>query len=272
MGLPSRAQLSKTDSLAQVIDHYPANDTTKMNRMVLLAKMLAYSDPSRGMKIIDAEMPAARQLHFKKGILEGYNVKSSLYFLQGNREQAQAVAEEYLQTATRYSDKPNKIAANSLLGVLYSQSGNYAKALEYMLTSLKLAEQLGDKSKLAALNQNLGNVYNDMEDYDRAIGYYKNSIATFQSVVPKVVVPPALYNNIGSVLIHQRNTRKHWTTSIPAAGSASRPTTDVHWPAHIPIWRMPGITSETTISPMITEPARWRSAALCLTNVPWPTR
>ncbi|HXB33850.1 MAG TPA: tetratricopeptide repeat protein, partial [Puia sp.] len=204
MGLSSRAQLSKTDSLAQVIDHYPANDTTKMNRMVLLAKMLAYSDPSRGMKIIDAEMPAARQLHFKKGILEGYNVKSSLYFLQGNREQAQAVAEEYLQTATRYSDKSGEIAANSLLGVLYSQSGNYAKALEYMLSALKLAEEVGDKSKLAALNQNLGNVYNDMEDYDRAIGFYKNSIATLQSILPKVVVPPALYNNIGSVLIHQK--------------------------------------------------------------------
>jgi signal transduction histidine kinase len=204
MGLPSRAQFSKTDSLAQVIDHHPANDTTKMNRMVLLAKMLAYSDPSRGMRIIDAEMPAARQLHFKKGILEGYNVKSSLYFLQGNREQAQAVAVDYLQTAIRYSDKPNEIVANSLMGILYSQSGNYAKALEYMLMSLKLAEEVGDKSKLAALNQNLGNVYNDMEDYDRAIGYYKNSIATFQSVVPKVVVPPALYNNIGSVLIHQK--------------------------------------------------------------------
>jgi signal transduction histidine kinase/tetratricopeptide (TPR) repeat protein len=203
-GLPSHAQLSKTDSLAQVIDHYPANDTTKMNRMVLLAKMLAYSDPSRGMKIIDAEMPVARQLHFKKGILEGYNVKSSLYFLQGNRDQAQAEAEEYLQTATRYSDKPNQVAANSLLGVLYSQGGNDAKALEYMLRSLKLAEELGDKSKLAALNQNLGNVYNDMEDYDRAIGYYKNSITTFQSIIPNVVVPPALYNNIGSALIHQK--------------------------------------------------------------------
>ena len=176
MGLPSRAQLSKADSLAQVIDHYPANDTTKMNRMVLLAKMLAYSDPSRGMKIIDAEMPAARQLNFKKGILEGYNVKSSLYFLQGNREQAQAVAEEYLQTATRYSDKPNEIVANSLLGILNSQSGNYAKALEYMLRSLKLAEEVGDKSKLAALNQNLGNVYNDMEDYDRAIADYSEAI------------------------------------------------------------------------------------------------
>jgi signal transduction histidine kinase len=203
-GLRSHAQLSKTDSLAQIIDRYPANDTTKMNRMVLLAKMLAYSDPSRGMKIIDAEMPAAQQLHYKKGILEGYNVKSSLLFLQGNREQAQAVGEEYLHTAIRYSDKPNEIVANSLLGILYSQSGNYPKALEYMLASLKLAEEVGDKSKLAALNQNLGNVYNDMEDYDRAIGYYKNSIATFQSVVPKVVVPPALYNNIGSVLIHQK--------------------------------------------------------------------
>jgi signal transduction histidine kinase len=200
----SRAQLSKTDSLAQVIDHHPANDTTKTNLMVLLAKMLAYSDPSRGMKIIDAEMPIAQQLHYKKGILEGYNVKSSLYFIQGNLPQAQAVGEEYLQTSSRFNDKPNSIVANSLLGILYSQSGNYAKALEYMLGSLKLAEEVGDKGKLMALNQNLGNVYNDMEDYDKAIDYYKNAIAIIESAVPKVVVPPSLYNNIGSVLIHQK--------------------------------------------------------------------
>jgi signal transduction histidine kinase len=202
--LPSRAQLGKTDSLAQVVDHYPTNDTTRTNLMVLLAKMLAYSDPSRGMKIIDAEMPLAQQLHYKKGILEGYNVKSSLYFIQGNLPQAQAVGEEYLQTATRFRDKPNSIVANSLLGILYSQSGNYAKALEYMLSSLKLAEEVGDKGKLSSLNQNLGNVYNDMEDYDKAIDYYKNAITITESIIPKVVVPPSLYNNIGSVLIHQK--------------------------------------------------------------------
>jgi signal transduction histidine kinase len=202
--LPSRAQLGKTDSLAQVVDHYPTNDTTRTNLMVLLAKMLAYSDPSRGMKIIDAEMPLAQQLHYKKGILEGYNVKSSLYFIQGNLPQAQAVGEKYLQTATRFRDKPNSIVANSLLGILYSQSGNYAKALEYMLSSLKLAEEVGDKGKLSSLNQNLGNVYNDMEDYDKAIDYYKNAITITESIIPKVVVPPSLYNNIGSVLIHQK--------------------------------------------------------------------
>jgi hypothetical protein len=91
IGLPSQAQVSKTDSLARVVDHYPTNDTTKANLMVLLAKMLAYSDPSHGMKIIDDEMPLARQLHYRKGILEGYNVKSSLYFIQGNLQQAQSV-------------------------------------------------------------------------------------------------------------------------------------------------------------------------------------
>jgi signal transduction histidine kinase len=203
IALPSRAQVSKTDSLAQVIDHYPANDTTKTNLMVLLAKMLAYSDPSRGMKIVDAEMPLAQQLHYRKGILEGYNVKTSLYFIQGNLQQAQATGEEYLQTATRYNDKPNSVVANSLLGILSSQRGNYAKALEYFLSSLKLAEEVGDKGKLAALNQNLGNVYNDMEDYGKAIDYYKKSIAIIESIVPKVVVSPSLYNNIGSGLIHQ---------------------------------------------------------------------
>jgi signal transduction histidine kinase len=131
-------------------------------------------------------------------------VKSSLYFIQGNLQQAQSVGEEYLQTATRFNDKPNSIVANSLLGILYSQSGNYAKAREYMLSSLKLAEEVGDKAKLGSLNQNLGNVYNDMEDYDKAIDYYKNAITITESIIPKVVVPPSLYNNIGSVLIHQK--------------------------------------------------------------------
>jgi len=203
-----RAQLNKADSLASLIDHSIANDTTKVNRMVILAKMLANTDPSRGMKIIDAEMPLARQLNDKKGILEGFNVKSSLYFLQGNILQAQAVGEEYLQTAARFDDKPNLVAANSLLGILSSQSGNYARALEYMLTSMKLAEEVGDRNKMAALYQNLGNVYNDLEDYDKAIDYYKKSIATIQSVTPKITVPPSPYNNIGSVLIHQKRYRE----------------------------------------------------------------
>src|SRR5580704_11870007 len=203
INLHARAQLSKADSLSRLIDQSTVNDTNKINRMVLLAKMLAYSDPSRGMKIIDTEMPLAQQLHYKKGILEGYNVKTSLYFIQGNLQQAQAIGEEYLQTATRFSDKPNSVVANSLLGILSSQRGNYAKALEYFLSSLKLAEEVGDKGKLAALNQNLGNVYNDMEDYDKAIDYYKKSIAIDESIVPKVVIPPSLYNNIGSGLIHQ---------------------------------------------------------------------
>jgi signal transduction histidine kinase/tetratricopeptide (TPR) repeat protein len=197
-------QLTKIDSLATLIDQSHINDTNKTSRMVLLAKMLAYSDPSRGMKIIDAEMPMAQQLHYKKDILGGYNVKSSLYFLQGNLQQAQSVGEEYLRTATRLHDKPNEIVAYSLLGILSSQSGNYAKALENMLSSLKLAEEVGDKSKLAALDQNIGNVYNDMEDYDKAIDYYKKSIAIIESITPPVIVPPSLYNNIGSALINQK--------------------------------------------------------------------
>src|ERR1700722_4797336 len=202
--LTTHAQWSKPDSLARIIDQRPTNDTTKTLLMVNLAKMLAYTDPNRGMKVIDAELPIAQQLHYQRGILEGYNVKSSLYFLMGSLSQAEAVGEDYLQTATRFHDKPNLIVANSLLGILSSQSGNYAKALEYMLSSLKLAEEVGDKNKLAALDQNLGNVYNDMEDYDKAIEYYKQSIATIESIVPKVPVPPSPYNNIGSVLIHQK--------------------------------------------------------------------
>jgi len=60
--LTTHAQWSKPDSLARIIDQHPANDTTKTLLMVNLAKMLAYTDPNRGMKVIDAEIPIARQL------------------------------------------------------------------------------------------------------------------------------------------------------------------------------------------------------------------
>jgi len=197
------AQINRADSLAQVIDHRAANDSVKADMMVQLAKMLAYSDPGRAMKIADAELPMAQQLHYKTGILGGYNVKTSLLFITGNLQEGLTVGEEFLRVAGQFHSQAGSITANSLMGIMYSQNGNYAKALEYMLTSLKIAEQTGDQARIAALDQNIGNVYNDMEDYDKAIDYYKNAITITEKLIPSTPVPPSLYNNIGSVLIHQ---------------------------------------------------------------------
>ena len=202
--LTAGAQINKADSLAQVIDHRTANDSVKVDLMVQLAKMLAYSDPARATKIADAALPMAQQLHYKGGILSGYNVKTSLLFITGNLQQGLTVGEEFLRVANQFHSQTGSITANSLLGIMYSQNGNYAKALEYMLTSLKIAEQTGDQPRIAALDQNIGNVYNDMEDYDKAIDYYKSAISITETLVPPTPVPPSLYNNIGSVLIHQK--------------------------------------------------------------------
>lgn len=204
IGLTAGAQMNKVDSLAQLIDHRAANDSVKADLMVQLAKMLAYSDPGRAMKIADAELPMAQQLHYKTGILGGYNVKTSLLFITGNLQQGLMVGEEFLRAANQFHSQAGSITANSLMGIMYSQGGNYAKALEYMLASLKIAEQTHDQSRISALDQNIGNVYNDMEDYDKAIGYYKNAITITETLVPPTPVPPSLYNNIGSVLIRQQ--------------------------------------------------------------------
>jgi len=167
--LTAGAQMNKADSLARVIDHRTTNDSVKADLMIQLAKMLAYSDPGRALKIADAALPMAQQLHYKTGILGGYNVKTSLLFITGNLQQGLTVGEEFLRVATQFHSQVSSIAANSLMGIMYSQNGNYAKALEYMLTSLKIAEQTGDQSKIAALDQNIGNVYHNMEDFDKAI-------------------------------------------------------------------------------------------------------
>jgi signal transduction histidine kinase len=200
----THAQTSKADSLALVIEKYPKNDTTKAHLMSALALMLAYSNPSRASKIIDEELPLSEGLHYIKGILDGYNIKSSLYIIQGNYQEGLAVCEKYLKTAKQYNDLLGLMGANNRIGIIYSQSSNYPKALEYMLAGLKIAESLNDKSRMAATNQNIGNIYNDMEDYDKALEYYKISISITETIVPKAIVPPSLYNNIGTELIHQK--------------------------------------------------------------------
>jgi signal transduction histidine kinase len=203
-GLGVFAQISKSDSLAALIDKYPKKDTVKARLMVSLAMTLAYSNPPRAMKIIDEELPLSEGLHFVKGILDGYNLRSSLYIIQGNFQEGLVVCEQYLKTAQQFHDPAGVMAANNRIGIIYSQSSNYPKALEYMLAALKIAESSGDKGRMAATNQNIGNIYNDMEDYDKALEYYKKSISITESIVPKTIVPPSLYNNIGIELIHQK--------------------------------------------------------------------
>ncbi len=201
--LTARAQQSKTDSLASVIAAYPKNDTVKVILMTNLAKMLAYSDPAKARNIMDNALSLAEQIHFINGILTCYNIKSSLYIIQGNLAEASHVGEQYLQLARQYHNQPALITADGLMGIIYSQNGNYSRALEYLLNALKISETIGDQTKIAAITQNIGNIYNDLEDYDKAIDYYKKSIAITNTIVPPMIVPPALYNNIGSVLIRQ---------------------------------------------------------------------
>jgi signal transduction histidine kinase/tetratricopeptide (TPR) repeat protein len=203
-GMGSKAQTGKIDSLALAIEHRAKNDTVKVNWMVSLATQVVYSNPTRAMKVIDEELPLAESLHFRSGILGGYNVKSSIFIIQGNFQEGLPVCEKYLALARQYNDPPGIMAANNRIGIIYSQASNYPKALEYMLAALKIAEDLGDKKRTAATNQNIGNIYSDMEDYDQALEYYRKSIFITESIVPKTLVPPSLYNNIGIELVHQK--------------------------------------------------------------------
>jgi signal transduction histidine kinase/Tfp pilus assembly protein PilF len=201
--MAARPQAARNDSLAAAIAAYPKDDTVKVGMMANLAKGLAYSDPARGLRIADSALPIAERLNFITGILNCYNVKSSLYFVRGDLKNALRADSQYLQMGQRYHNRQALTSANGLMGIIYSQKGDYSKALEFLLAALRLADTLGDKGRIAAINQNIGNIYNDLEDYDKAIDYYRKSIAITDSIVPPVPVPPALYNNIGSVLIRQ---------------------------------------------------------------------
>jgi signal transduction histidine kinase len=197
-------QSASADSLDQAIRARTKNDTVKVNWMVSLATMLVYSNPTKALHIVDDVLPMAEGLHYTKGILDGYNIKTSLFIIQGNFQQGLGICKRYLEVAEQFDDKAGVMAANNRIGIIYSQNSDYPQALQYMLAALQIAESMNDKKRMAASNQNIGNVYNDMEDYAKALEYYKKSISITESIIPKTIVPPSLYNNIGIELIHQK--------------------------------------------------------------------
>ena len=198
------AQSNRVDSMLSVINKYPRNDTVKVRMMISVAFMLTNSNPVRALKVIDDELSIARQLRYAKGLLDGYNLKCSILILQANYKEGLDACKEYLEVSREFNFLPGLITSNNLLGIIYSQNGDYATALEHMLAALKASEQTNDKRRIVAATQNIGNIYNDMEDYEKALEYYKKCITITESIVPKTNVPAALYNNIGSELIHEK--------------------------------------------------------------------
>jgi tetratricopeptide (TPR) repeat protein len=150
MMLSLHTRADKADSLKQVL-RSDISDTMRVNTLIELARLYAYSKPDTCFLLAQEGIALARQAGFEKGEAQGMN----------------------------------------RLGVALWFTGNYPKSLEYFFQALKIFEKLNNREGLCKVNGNIGIIYSEMGEFQKSIQYYhkERTIAAYSNNAYLLIQP-----------------------------------------------------------------------------------
>ena len=107
--------------------------------------------------------------------LKSLGVKTFQAFEQ-NSPNAEKLANELLEKATKVNSNSNIINAYTILGILNKNKGYYISSLNYYLKALNYSEKIKDKGRVSASLNNIGVIYQLQNNYENAIKYFNQSL------------------------------------------------------------------------------------------------
>jgi serine phosphatase RsbU (regulator of sigma subunit) len=138
----SSAQISKADSLLNLLKKYTVQDT---NRLAVLSELCWYHRNSKPEK--------------------------SLEF-----------GEEALDLATKLNHQSYISKINTFLGAVYRNIGNYPKALNHYLDAVRIAEKNNDYERLGFGLQSIGDINQRQSRFDEADKYLQRALKSFTKI------------------------------------------------------------------------------------------
>lgn len=163
---------SVADSLIEVADRFPRQDTARLKILTLIANN--QTDPRKKLKFADLLMEEAREIQDLKFLHHAYLNQGQAYRLMGDFD----VAIYSLFKALDYAEKSGYIkgeaGANTALADVYSILGNHNNSLLYYKEALgQLTSQ--DSVLLATILLNMGDEYYMSNMYDSALVCFQES-------------------------------------------------------------------------------------------------
>jgi len=192
--LTSTAQSLKTDSLKARITH-AAEDTNKVNTLILLGKQYFSSQPEEAIKYSLQAKELAVKIRFQKGQANALKSIGIANYMQGKYFEA---LDFWNQATTVYESIGDKVGVANMLsnsGAVYFNQGEDAKALEFYLRSLKVSEEIGDKLRIATALINIGAVYfNKPATHGKALEYYLKALPISEALGDKAAIGTTTVN------------------------------------------------------------------------------
>lgn len=135
----------------------------------------AFAQPKVGQARVDsllAELPRAKPDTNHVNLLN--RISSGLYSINPN--EGINYASQALALARQLTWKKGMVDAYRILGNYYSSKSDYPQALTSYLIGLKIAEEIKDKDRIMGITGNMGIIHVNLANYPQALANYEKAL------------------------------------------------------------------------------------------------
>jgi len=189
------------DSLVNLLNHHPQEDTVRLNLLSDLAFEYNYTDPDKGLQVSDELITLATKLDNEVKLASGYSHKGVNYAAKGEDSMALIMYAQALAIHTKLENSAGMARVFNNIAIVQVGRARYAEALEYYRKCYSILEQLGDQPRMANALNNTGVVYLYLADYPKALEYYLKAL----SILDKTDNDVGRANNLSNIGIIYKN-------------------------------------------------------------------
>lgn len=207
---PKAGQARLDSLLAELPRAKPDTNRVKLLNDIGYAYYAYDSKFNESIRYTSQALTLARQLTWKKGMVDAYFVLGNIYATKSDNPPALTAYLSGLKIAEEIKDKNLIAGITGNVGFIYMLLTNYSQAIVYSKKALKGYEELGDKEKLASALSNVGYVYGNQGDYAKALDYELKSVKLYKDIGYQSLDENS-FNNLGLAYLNMADYPKALT-------------------------------------------------------------
>jgi len=190
------AQNSTIDSLKNILNLHPQQDTVRVNLLNGLALEIRRFDRSKAAPYANEALVLAQKLNYHRG--EGYGLINAalLSYDAYDFEKCEEHFKKAKEILERIGDKNGQAILLRHRSRIYIDEGKYIESLDDNLKAIKLAEEVHNVQLAIDIKSNVGYLYNVIGDYKKAIPYYTEALNQSKQIGYKPGIASS-YNAMG---------------------------------------------------------------------------
>lgn len=146
-------------------------DTSRVNEMVIYARNILYTDPSKAWDYCNEAITLAKKSGFPYGLANAYRLAGAYNNdITGDYKQAGDYFSKALTIYRSYPGYRFKEGTGAVMhsfGAMHHRSGDYLKSIEYYLEATRILDSIGNKQILPRTYNNLATLYAFLKLYDK---------------------------------------------------------------------------------------------------------